>query len=185
MYVPDSYRTSVLFATLSTYFSLVSSFCSSDQIFAADFFQIPPRDGHPCLSGYTIPTIRARWGLAPVRHYSCRAYKKPLTSWKPTVVLFCTVRPGLLSNCVSSNCVSSNCINSNCINCILSRSLLCLVTTRSERDSCNSYEHKYQFLHFLKLLKSVKQSIVTKTMQRYTLFQHPPSFFMIFFTLIL
>ena len=76
MYVPDSYRTSVLFAALSTYFSLVSSFCSSDQIFAADFFQIPPRDGHPCLSGYTIPTIRARWGLAPVRHYSCRAYQK-------------------------------------------------------------------------------------------------------------
>ena len=75
MYVPDSYWTSVLFATLSTYFSLVSSFCSSDQMFAADFFQIPPRDGHPCLSGYTIPTIRARWGLAPVRHYSCRAYK--------------------------------------------------------------------------------------------------------------
>ena len=42
---------------------------------SADFFQIPPRDGHPCLSGYTIPIIKARWGLAPVRHYSCRAYK--------------------------------------------------------------------------------------------------------------
>ena len=75
MYVPDSYWTSVLFATLSTYFSLVSSFCSSDQMFAADFFQIPPRDGRPCLYGYTIPTIRARWGLAPVKHYSCRAYQ--------------------------------------------------------------------------------------------------------------
>ena len=76
MYVPDSYWTSVLFATLSTYFSLVSSFCALGQMFAADFFQIPPRDGHPCLSGYTIPTIRARWGLAPVRQCSCRAYKK-------------------------------------------------------------------------------------------------------------
>ena len=76
MYVPDSYWTSVLFATLSTYFSLVSSFCTLGQMFAADFFQIPPRDGHPCLSGYTIPTIRARWGLAPVRQCSCRAYKK-------------------------------------------------------------------------------------------------------------
>ena len=125
------------------------------------------------------------WSLAKKRMARNPFIKKPLTSWKPTVVLFCTVRPGLLSNCVCSNCVSSNCINSNCINCILSRSLLCIVTTRSERDSCNSYEHKYQFLHFLKLLKSVKQSIVTKTMQRYTLFQHPPSFFMIFFTLIL
>ena len=87
MYVPDSYRTSVLFATLSTYFSLVSSFCSSDQMFAADFFQIPPRDGHPCLSGYTIPTIRARWGLAPVRHYSCRAYQI-----NPEVLFYATSR---------------------------------------------------------------------------------------------
>ena len=76
MYVPDSYWTSVLYATLSTYFSLVSSFCSLGQMFAADFFQIPPSDGHPCLSGYTIPTIRARWGLAPVRQCSCRAYQK-------------------------------------------------------------------------------------------------------------
>ena len=67
---------SVLLATLSTYFSLVSSFCTLGQMFAADFFQIPPRDGHPCLSGYTIPTIRARWGLAPVRQCSCRAYHK-------------------------------------------------------------------------------------------------------------
>ena len=56
--------------------SLVSSFCTLGQMFAADFFQIPTHDGHPCLSGYTIPTIRARWGLAPVRHYSSRAYKK-------------------------------------------------------------------------------------------------------------
>ena len=77
MYAPDSYRTSVLLATLSTYFSLISSFCSSSLMFAAGFFQIPPRDGHPCLSGCTIPTIRARWGLTPVRQYSCRAYQSP------------------------------------------------------------------------------------------------------------
>jgi hypothetical protein len=32
------------------------------------FLQIPPRDGHPCF-WLTIPTIRARSGLAP---YSCR-----------------------------------------------------------------------------------------------------------------
>ncbi len=76
MYVPDSYRTSAHFAALSSYGSLVSSFCALGQMFAADSFQIPPRDGHPCLSGYTIPAIRARWGLTPVRQYSCRAYKK-------------------------------------------------------------------------------------------------------------
>ena len=86
MYVPDSYWTSVLFATLSTYFSLVSSFCTLGQMFAADFFQIPPRDGHPCLSGYTIPTIRARWGLAPVRQCSCRAYKNHVLRKKNHVV---------------------------------------------------------------------------------------------------
>ena len=94
MYVPDSYRTSVLFATLSTYFSLISSFCSLGQMFAADFFQIPPRNGHPCLSGYTIPTIRARWGLTPVRQYSCRAYKQEKTGF----LLFSLVFVGFTVN---------------------------------------------------------------------------------------
>ena len=26
--------------------------------------------------GYAIPAVRGHWGLAPVRHYSCRAYQK-------------------------------------------------------------------------------------------------------------
>jgi transposase len=38
--------------------SIFEDFCSSGQMFAADFFQIPPRDGHPCLSGWTVPTTR-------------------------------------------------------------------------------------------------------------------------------
>ena len=33
---------------------------SVGQMFAADFFQIPRHHGHPCLSGWTIPTTRAR-----------------------------------------------------------------------------------------------------------------------------
>ena len=31
-------------------FSFICDFCSSDQDFAIDFFQIPPHDGHPCHS---------------------------------------------------------------------------------------------------------------------------------------
>ncbi len=30
-----------------------------DILFDADFFQIPARDGHPCLSGWTVPTTGA------------------------------------------------------------------------------------------------------------------------------
>ena len=51
------------------------------------------------------------------------------------------------SNCVSSNCVSSDAVD-NAINNLLDSvgvnlSGLSLLATRSERDSCNSYEHKY------------------------------------------
>ena len=56
----------------------------------------------------------------------------------------------LLSNCnsVSSNSVSSNAVSENAINNLLDSvgfnlSGLSLLATRSERDSCNSYEHKY------------------------------------------
>ena len=50
-------------------------------------------------------------------------------------------------NCVSSNCVSSDAVD-NAINNLLDSvgvnlSGLSLLATRSERDSCNSYEHKY------------------------------------------
>jgi hypothetical protein len=33
---------------------LICDFCSSDRVFAAGFFRIPPREGHPCLR-LTIP----------------------------------------------------------------------------------------------------------------------------------
>ncbi len=64
-----------------------------------------------------------------------------------------SVRAKLLSySCVSSNRINSqrvsNRVNESCISLSLSRSS-CFVTTRCERDSCDSYEHKYQFLHFL------------------------------------
>ena len=47
--VPCSYRTLVLFATSSTTKCLVCGFCTSDQMFASGFLQIPSRGGHPCL----------------------------------------------------------------------------------------------------------------------------------------
>ena len=64
-----------------------------------------------------------------------------------------SVRAKLLSySCVSSNRINSQRVsyrvNESCISLSLSRSS-CFVTTRCERDSCDSYEHKYQFLHFL------------------------------------
>ena len=43
------FRALVCLATLPTDSCLICSFCSSDQRFAADFLQIPPHDGHPCL----------------------------------------------------------------------------------------------------------------------------------------
>jgi len=52
-----------------------------------------------------------------------------------------------LDSAVSCNSVNSNAVN-NAVNNLLDRvgvylCRLSLVTTRSERDSCNSYEHKY------------------------------------------
>ena len=47
--IPDSYRTLISFAILSSPTGLISDFCPSDQMFAAGFLQIPSRGGHPCL----------------------------------------------------------------------------------------------------------------------------------------
>ncbi|MBR3456215.1 MAG: hypothetical protein IKH26_12950, partial [Bacteroidaceae bacterium] len=46
--VPNSYRAWACFAALPTAPRLVCGFCPSGQMFAVSFFQIPPRDGHPC-----------------------------------------------------------------------------------------------------------------------------------------
>ena len=42
-------------------------FCIIMRVVADLRVKIPPRDGHPCLCGWTIPTTRAREGLTPVR----------------------------------------------------------------------------------------------------------------------
>jgi len=46
--VPNSYRTLICCAILSTVTCLIWSFCSLGQMFAAGFFQISPYDEHPC-----------------------------------------------------------------------------------------------------------------------------------------
>ena len=55
--------------------SLISSFCTSGQMFAASFLQIPTHDGHPCSWLYTS-RYRACYGLAPLRECSCWANTK-------------------------------------------------------------------------------------------------------------
>ena len=53
----------------------ISSFCSSGQMFAASFPQIPFCNGQPCSWLYTS-RYRACYGLAPVRECSCWANKR-------------------------------------------------------------------------------------------------------------
>ena len=61
---------------------LICSSCSSDQSFAADFLQIPPRDGHPC-PWLTVGTINPRIGLAPTSKRPCWAHIRKKPSGKP------------------------------------------------------------------------------------------------------
>ena len=55
---PVQYRTSLCLASSSSVCRLVCDFCSSGREFASSFFQIPPRDGHPC-SSLTVPTAKS------------------------------------------------------------------------------------------------------------------------------
>ena len=70
------YWTSLCFASLSTPIRpSLWDFCSSVQVFASGFLQIPPHDGHPCL-WLMIPTVKAHSGLSPPSCRPCRAHKK-------------------------------------------------------------------------------------------------------------
>ena len=71
----DNFWTSVSFATLSAFPSLICGSCSSGQRFAYSFFQIPPHDGHPCCSAMYFVVVYAHSGLSPVRDRPCRANK--------------------------------------------------------------------------------------------------------------
>lgn len=75
----SNFWTSVSFATLSLFPSLICDFCSSGQRFAYSFFQIPPHSGHPCCLAMCFVVAYAHSGLTPVRERPCWANKKPMT----------------------------------------------------------------------------------------------------------
>ena len=71
--LPTTFWTSVSFATLSAFPSLICGSCSSGQRFAYSFLQIPPHDGHPCCSAMCFVVAYAHSGLSPVRARPWRA----------------------------------------------------------------------------------------------------------------
>ncbi len=73
-----NFGTSVPFATLSVFPSLICGSCPSGQRFACSFFQIPSYGGHPCCSAMCFVVAYAHSGLSPVRVRPCWANKKTL-----------------------------------------------------------------------------------------------------------
>ena len=73
----SSFWTSVPFATLSVFPSLICGSCPSGQRFAYSFFQIPSHGGHPCCSAMCFIVAYVHSGLAPVRELPCWANKIP------------------------------------------------------------------------------------------------------------
>ena len=60
-----SYRTLVLYATSSTALCLICGFCTSGQMYALGFHQIPSHGGHPCLR---LDTFRYKGALGNCKH---------------------------------------------------------------------------------------------------------------------
>lgn len=74
--LPATFWTSVPFATLSVFPSLICGSCPSGQRFAYSFFQIPSHGGHPCCSAMCFVVAYAHLGLSPIRKRPCWANKK-------------------------------------------------------------------------------------------------------------
>ena len=74
--LPATFWTSVPFATLSAFPSLICGSCPSGQRFAYSFFQIPSHGGHPCCSAMCFVVAYAHLGLSPIRIRPCWANKK-------------------------------------------------------------------------------------------------------------
>ena len=92
---PYSHRTLIRLVISSMPTSLISSFCTSGQMFAADFLQIPPHDGHPCLGLYTS-RHRTCYGLAPIRECPCWASQKNIGYFLKNNRHFSKYSPSLL-----------------------------------------------------------------------------------------
>lgn len=73
--LPATFWTSVPFATLSVFPSLICGSCPSGQRFAYSFFQIPSHGGHPCCSAMCFVVAYAHLGLSPIRKRPCWANK--------------------------------------------------------------------------------------------------------------
>ena len=99
--------------------SLISSFCTSGQMFAASFLQIPTLDGHPCSWLYTS-RYRACYGLAPLRECSCWANRVggKRSSFLPTFVFRPLTPPyvpfGIRRFLSGSSCLMSFRISGHC-----------------------------------------------------------------------
>lgn len=87
----SNFWTSVPFATLSVFPSLICGSCPSGQRFAYSFFQIPPHSGHPCCSAMCFVVAYVHSGLTPVRERPCRANKKRLTIIFIVSLRFCII----------------------------------------------------------------------------------------------
>ena len=74
--LPATFWTSVPFATLSAFPSLICGSCPSGQRFAYSFFQIPSHGGHPCCSAMCFVVAYAHLGLSPIRIRPCWANKR-------------------------------------------------------------------------------------------------------------
>ena len=80
--LPATFWTSVPFATLSVFPSLICGSCPSGQRFAYSFFQIPSHGGHPCCSAMCFVVAYAHLGLSPIRKRPCWANKIPVSCSK-------------------------------------------------------------------------------------------------------
>ena len=74
---------------------LLCGFCSSDRDFAAGFFQIPPHDGHPCLS-LTVPTDKPVSVFHRlVNAHAAHTTQSPLARFNPargySLLRFCSI----------------------------------------------------------------------------------------------
>ena len=81
--VLNSYEALVCLVTLSTIKYLVWSFCPSSQMFAANFFQKPSHDRHPCRQ-LCAWCYSLRSGLSPVRDVlmpSTLNPPRPIINW--------------------------------------------------------------------------------------------------------
>ena len=81
--LPATFWTSVPFATLSVFPSLICGSCPSGQRFAYSFFQIPSHGGHPCCSAMCFVVAYAHLGLSPIRKRPCWANKTGERIFKP------------------------------------------------------------------------------------------------------